>query len=119
MSKLVVARRPKRRGLLVARGLGTKKNPMLLFPLDGVDPGELDELIRAILEKQGVTEESEIQAIIEKAEQDSEIRIKVAETKAEVRRLMAIRARGGKLMQRGFRRWVQVFYPPTKIKGGK
>ena len=118
MSRILIARRQNRRGLLIPRK-GNRKTPNLLFPLDGVDPGELDELIRAILEKQGVTEESEIQAIIEKAEQDSEIRIKVAETKAEVRRLMAIRARGGKLMQRGFRRWVQVFYPPTKIKGGK
>ena len=112
--RLFVARRPKRRGLLIAKGLGTKASPMMLFPLDGVDRSELDELIRAILAKQGVTEEAEIQAVVEKAEQDAEVRIKIAEVKAEVRRLMAIRAKGGKIMQRGWRKWVQVFYPAIK-----
>ena len=114
MSRLLIARRPKRRGLLMPME-GTRRNPMLLFPLDGVDRGELDELIRAILEKQGVTDEAEIQAIIERAEQDSETRIKVAEAKAEVRRLMKIREAGGKLISKGFRRWIQVFYPASKL----
>jgi len=113
MGRLYVARRKSRRGLLVPR-LGTKKIPNLLFPLDGVDRGELDELVRAILAKQGVTNEAEIQAVIEKAEQDSEVRIKVAEAKAEVRRLMRIRAKGGKLMSVGFRKWRQAFYPAVR-----
>ena len=113
MSRLFVARRPKRRGLLLPM-LGTKANPSLLFPLDGVDRGELDELIRAILAKQGITNETEIQAIIEKAEQDSEVRIKVAEAKAELRRLMGLRARGFRLMQVGFRKWKEIFYPSVK-----
>ena len=113
MPELYIARRPKRRGLLLPM-LGTKVNPSLLFPLDGVDRGELDELIRAILAKQGVTEESEIQAVVEKAEKDSEVRIKIAEARKEIRRLMSLRARGIKLMQRGFRKWVEVFHPATK-----
>jgi len=92
----------------------------VIFPLDGVERSELDELIRAILAKGGVTEEKEVQAIVEAAEQASEVRIKVAEAKAEVRRLMKLREAGAKLMQVGFRKWKQVFYPPTKgTEGGK
>ena len=113
MSRLYIDRRLGRRGLLVGMK-GTRANPSLLFPLDGVERGELDELIRAILAKQGVTNETEVQAVIDRAEQDSEVRLKVAETKAEVRRLMKIRAAGGKLMQRGFRKWHQVFYRPVE-----
>ena len=117
MSELVVVRHKNRRGLMLPQQ-GTRANPTLLFPLDGVERSQLDELIRAILAKQGVTEESEIQAIVERAEQDSEIRIKIAETKAKVRKLMAIRSAGGQLMQVGFRRWRQVWYPPVRrLKG--
>ena len=113
MSRILIARRPKRRGLLLPR-----KGKSLLFPLDGVDRGELDELIRAILAKQGVTNEAEIQAIVEIAERDSEIRIKIAEARAELRRLLEFRKQGATLMQRGYRKWVQAFYPTTKrLKG--
>ncbi len=93
---------------------GSKSNPSLLFPLDGVDQEELDDLIRGILAKGGVTDEKEVQAIVEKAEQDSEVRIKILEARREVRRLMSLRARGIKLIQRGFRKWVECFYPVTK-----
>lgn len=93
---------------------GNKDNPNLVFPLDPIDPSELDELIRAILAKQGVTDEKEIQAVIEKAEQDSEIRVKVNEARAELRRLMDLKKSGAKLMQRGFRKWVPVHYPALK-----
>ena len=110
MGRLYIARRPKRRGLLIPR-LGNRAKPNLLFPLDGVDKSELDELIRAILAKQGVTSEVEIQAIVERAEKDSEVRIKVNEAKAELRRLMGIRAKGFKLIQIGFRKWRECFYP--------
>ena len=72
---------------------------------------ELDELIRAILAKQGVTDEAEIQKIVEIAERDMEIRAKVQEARVEVRRLMALRAKGASLMQVGFRKWKEVFYP--------
>ena len=113
MSRLYVARRPTRRGLLLPM-MRSKANPSLIFPLDGVDRSELDELIRAILAKQGVTNESEIQAIMEKAEQDSEIRIKVAEARKEVRRLMGLRAKGARLIQRGFRKWAEAFFPGKK-----
>ena len=115
MSRLYIARRPQLRGLLLETQ-GTKVAPNLIFPLYKVGRGELDELIRAILAKQGVTDETEVQAIVERAEQDSEIRIKVAEAKAEVRRLMKIREAGGRLMQFGFRKWKQVFYPAVNIK---
>lgn len=117
MSRILIARRQTRRGLLLPQK-GNRKNPNLLFPLDGVDRGELDELIRAILQKQGVTNEAEIQAIVEIAERDSEIRIKIAEAKTELRRLLELRKQGVKLMQRGHRKWVQVFYPATKRMKG-
>ena len=115
MSRLYIARRPARVALRLGMA-GTRANPSLLFPLYGVDRGELDELIRAILTKGGVTDEAEVQAIVDKAETDAEVRLKVSEAKAEVRRLMKIRAAGGKLMQRGFRKWCQAFYPATKSK---
>lgn len=109
MSKLQVVRRPNRRALLLPMGM-SKSNPSLLFPLDGVDKSELDELIRAILAKQGVTDEREVQAVVEKAEQDSEVRIKVLEARKELRRLMSIKSRGISLIQKGFRRWQECFF---------
>ena len=116
MGTLFIARRRGRRGLLVPMG-GTKGNPSLLFPLDGVERAELDELIRWILAKGGVTNEAEVQAIIDRAELDSEIRIKIAEAKAEVRRLMKLRAQGFSLIQVGFRKWKEAFFPPLKQFG--
>ncbi len=113
MGNLIVARRKKRRGLLIPMG-GSKASPNLLFPLDGVEVEELDNLIRAILAKQGVTDEWEIQAIVEKAEQDSELRIKVGEARQEIRRLMQEREKGNSLIQRGFRKWAPAFYPAIK-----
>lgn len=113
MPNLYVARRAGRRGLLVPQ-MGNRADPSLLFPLDNTDRSELDELIRAQLAKVGVTKESEVQAVIDKAETDSEARIKLEETRKELRRLMAIREKGGKLMQVGFRKWKQAFYRPIK-----
>ena len=109
MSKLYVARRPKRRGLYIPMGM-SRLNPSLLFPLDGLDPSELDELIRAQLAKVGVTKESDVQAVIDKAEEDSEARIKLAEVRRELRRLMKMKEDGAKLMQVGFRKWKSAFY---------
>ena len=111
MGNLYVARRAKRRGLYVPME-ATKANPSLLFPLDGVDRSELDELIRAHLSKLGVTKESDVQAVIDKAEEDSEARVKLEEARKELRRLMAIREGGGKLMSVGFRKWKQASYRP-------
>ena len=113
MPKISIHWRKNRRGLLLPM-LGSKDNPMLLFPLEYVDKSELDELVRAILAKQGVTEESEINAVVERAERDSELRIKIAEAKAEVRRLMSLRARGQKLMQMGYRKWKEAYYPAIR-----
>lgn len=107
MSRLYVARRRYRRGVL----LEPSRNMSLLFPLDGVDRSELDELIRGILAKGGVTDEAEVQAVVEAAEKSSEARVLIAEQRAEIRRLMALRAQGLKLMQVGFRKWKEVWYP--------
>ena len=107
MGNLLVARRKTRRGLL----LNPPGKYSLLFPLDGVDRSELDELVRAILAKGGITKEPEVQAVVDEAEKSREIRIKVAEARVEVRRLMAIRAKGISLIQVGFRKWKEAFYP--------
>jgi len=112
MSNLLVARTPKRRGLIVSRGLGN--SPSLLFPMDGTEKTELEDLIRAILAKGGVTNESEVQAVMEKAEQDYEIRIQIAEVKKEVRRLLAIRWSGKSIIQVGYRKWREAFFPAVK-----
>ena len=111
MSNLYVARRPQRRGLLLPQEMN-KANPSMIFPLDHTEKSELDELIRAQLEKVGVTNESDVQAVVNKAEADSEARIKLQEVRQELRRLMKIREDGGKLMQVGYRKWKQAFYRP-------
>lgn len=113
MGNLYVARRALRRGLYLPQGM-SKSNPSLIFPLDKTDRSELDELVRAQLAKLGITKESEVQAVVDKAEADSEARIKLAEVRKELRRLMALKAEGAKLMQTGFRRWREVFYPSLK-----
>ena len=113
MGKLLVVRRPQRRGLLISQGM-SKDNPGLLFALDGIDPGELDDLIRGILAKGGITDEATIQAIVEKAEKDAEVRLQVSEAKAKIRKLMQMRREGATLMQRGFRNWKEAFFPAVK-----
>ena len=113
MGNLYVARRAKRRGLYLPQGMN-KANPSLIFPLDKTDRSELDELVRAQLAKLGITKESDVQAVIDKAETDSEARIKLEEVRKELRRLMAERAKGNKLMQVGFRKWRPAFYRQVK-----
>ena len=115
MSRLLIARRKQRQGLYLPMG-GTKGNPSLMFFLPEprgkqVDPSYLDEQIRAQLQKVGITKESDVQSIIDKAEEDYEFRLKVEEVKKEVKRLMDIRAKGGKLMSFGKGKWKQAFYP--------
>ncbi len=124
MSKLSIARRKGRRGLVIPLG-GTRASPSLLFPLDGVERSELEDLVRAILAKQKITEEPVVQGVLAKAELDSEVRMKIYEVRMELRRLMALKRGGAKLMQLGFRRWKEVFYPATNttyepkgLKGG-
>ena len=113
MARLYIARRVPRRGLLLPQEMN-KANPSLIFPLDGLERSELDELARALLQKQGISSEADVQAVIDKAEADYENRIKVGEARTELRRLMALRAEGAKLMQVGFRKWRQAFYRPIK-----
>ena len=104
---IYVARRNQRKGLYL-------KNQNLMFYLPEMSPAQLDEMIRKQLEKLGITKESDVQAVIDKAEKDYESRVKVDEATREIRRLMQLRADGAKLMQRGFRKWVPAFFRPKK-----
>ena len=126
MSKLLIARKKQRAGLYLPMG-GTLDNPALLFflPEKGaekerqIDSSQLDEQIRAQLQKVGITKETDVQAVITKAEEDYEYRVKLEETKKELKRLMALRAEGKKLMSTGFRKWKEVNYRQIPTKGGK
>ena len=113
MSELYIARTPKRLGLHLEME-GTAQNPNLMFFLPKMEKGQLDQFVRSELAKQGVTKESVVNKIIEEAEEQYEMRIKIAEAKAETKRLMEIRANGGSIMQVGYRKWKQVFYPARK-----
>jgi len=109
--KLYVARRKQRKGLYLPMEQNSK-NPSLLFPLlKSTDLGELDEQIRVQLEKAGITKESEVQAVLDKAEADYEFRIKVNEARREIRRLLKLRGEGKSLMQIGHKKWKEVHYP--------
>ncbi len=111
MPNLYVARRAKRKGLHLQMQ-GTRENPNLMFVLPKRnDRSELDNLVRGILAKQGITEESEVQSLIQQAEMQSEERIKVNEAIRELKRLMALKAQGAKLMQVGNKKWKEAFYP--------
>ena len=114
---LYVARRPTRKGLYLPMEQNGQ-SPSLLFPLTKSlnDRSELDELIRAELDKLGITKESDVQAIVDKAETDYEERVKLDEARKEVRRLMALRAEGKKLMQVGHKKWAEAHYPAFKRK---
>jgi len=88
------------------------ESPHLLFPLTkSTDPGQLDEQIRKELDKLGITSEADVQAVMDKAETDYEMRIKIGEARKEIRRLMELKRKGVKLMQRGHRKWKEVYYP--------
>jgi hypothetical protein len=115
MSNLWVARRDTRQGFFI-KTEGTKANPSLMFFLPGMDSHQLDQLVRSELSKQGVTEESAVNQAVEKAELEYERRRKTEEAQQEVKRLMKIKAEGGtkRLMQTGFRRWKEVYYPSAK-----
>jgi len=111
MPDLYVARRDTRKGLFLPMNQ-SGGNPSLLFPLTkNLERSELDELIRAQLDRVGITKESDVQSIIDKAEEDYELRVKIDEARKEVRRLMKLRAEGKKLMQIGNKKWKEVYYP--------
>lgn len=114
MGLIYVARRAQRKGLVIPMGQ-SKKNPSLIFLLEKTDRSELDDLVRRQLDKQGITSESQVQEIVDKAEEETEQRIKVREASKEVRRLMALKAEGKKLMQNGYRKWQPVSYPSDSI----
>jgi len=110
MSRLYVARRKNRIGLSIPMG-EVSQSPHLLFPLTkSTDPGQLDELIRAELEKLGITKESDVQTVFDKAEADYELRVKIHEARKEIRRLMELKRNGAKLMQVGNKKWKEVSY---------
>lgn len=115
MPNLYVARRTPRVGVLLSPD---GKTPLLFYlpktRRSQVDSSELDELIRANLERQGVTKESDVQSIVSKSEEKYEHDIKVVEASREVKRLLAIRAAGGKIMSVGQKKWRQVFHPAVK-----
>ena len=113
MPELYVMRRPKRVGLLV-KGPKTSQNLDLMLFLPGMSPGQLDQKLREELAKQGVTKESNVHAILEKAEKEYEQRLLINDVNTEFNRLMEIRRNGGKIMQKGYRKWVQVFHPAVK-----
>lgn len=122
--RIWIARPPGRGALYLPMG-ATRRNPSLMFFLPQgkgklIGEGQLDEMIRSNLARQGVTKESDVNALITKAEADYEERIHVAEAHQEAKRLMAIRAAGGSLIQAGFRKWRQAFFPAVKrlVKGG-
>ena len=109
---IYVARRKTRKGLYLPME-ASSQNPSLLFPLTkSLDRSELDELIRNELEKVGVTKESDVQAIIDKAETDYEERVKLDEARKELRRLMKLRAEGKSLIQIGNKKWKEASFRP-------
>ncbi len=121
MPEIWIARRPRRKALYLEME-GTKAKPNLMFFLpenqkSQMSQFQLDQFVRSELEKQGITKEAEVNALIDKAEKSYESRRKVEEATAELKRLMTIKQGGGKLMQCGFRKWKQVFYPGITPKG--
>ena len=115
MPKIYIARKANRIGYYLPMS-GRPDNPSLTFPLTKhLENSELDELVRAQLEKQGVSSESAVQKIADEAEAQYEFRVKVQETRKEIRRLMDLKREGKKLMQVGFRKWKEAYYPARKV----
>lgn len=100
---------PSRLGLYVPLGQ-TRDSPSLVIPFYKMERSELDEIVRAALAEQGITEESRVQAIVDEAETQYEERRKVEEARVELRRLMELKKQGAKLMRMGGK-WNQAFYP--------
>ncbi len=101
---------PGRLGLYVPLGK-TKSSPSLVIPFYKMERSELDEIVRVALAEQGITEESEVQAIIDEAETQYEERRKVEEARVELKRLMELKRQGKKLMSVGNKKWREVYYP--------
>ncbi len=84
-----------------------------MFFLPKMETSQLDEYVRKELAEHGITDEPTVQAIIEEAEKQYELRVKTKETEAMIRKFMDIKMEGGtkRLMQQGDRQWVEAFYP--------
>ena len=110
MGSLSFQRNPNRLGLYIPMGQ-TKESPSLVIPFYKMERSELDDIVRLELAKQGITDESTVQAICDEAEEQYEQRRKVAEAQVELRRLMELKRQGAKLMLMGDGKWKEVFYP--------
>lgn len=84
MSKLVIVRRPTRQAFFLPLG-GTRASPNIIIPLHKTDDSELDELIRGVCEKHGLSA-AQTEAIVERAERDYEYRRKLQEARDELHR---------------------------------
>ena len=118
MGTLAFSKDSQRAGLYVPLGQ-TKKNPSLVIPFYKMERNELDDIVRMELAKQGITEESKVQAVIDEAETQYEERRKVEEARQELKRLMELKRQGATLMSVGNKKWRQAFYPAIKKEGGR
>ena len=101
MGELYVARDPNRFATMLPLG-GTRKAPNVLIPFYGLDRAEMDNMIRAVCAKHGLTEK-ETELLVETAEEQYEYRMKVKEASAELRYRVAEQARYPKLKWGGLR----------------
>ena len=113
MGSLPFTTDPHRMGLYLPMGQ-TRESPSLIIPFYKMDKSELEHIVRANLDKQGITDESYIQDVIIEAETQYENRRKVHEASKELKRLMTLKAEGAKLMQLGAKKWREVYYPAIK-----
>jgi len=95
-----IARRPGRAALFLPLG-GTRANPNVIIPLYKTDNSELSELVHAVLEKQG--RGADFNKIMERAERDSEMRIKTHEASQELHKRLREQARYPKLKWGGLK----------------
>ena len=80
MSLIKIQQRANRLGLYVP-GRGTAANPNTVFFLPGISGAQLDDMVRKQLASVGITKESDVQSVMDKAEADYELRCKIEEAK--------------------------------------
>lgn len=106
MSRLYIARRPTRQALFLKQEQ-SREQPSVILPLyKELDNSELDELVQAALEKQGIPKEK-FHDLLEQAEKDYEYRLQLEEARKELRMRIAEQARYSNLRWGGLK-------PPTK-----
>ena len=117
MATISIQRPPSRLALVLPGG--TKENPITIIPLGRVGTrqelcrSELDELVRATLEKRGLGHMTE--KIVEAAEKEYEKRRKTYEASQYLRKLMKMKAEGATLISAGRQKWVPASF--RKIGG--